>query len=117
MADNNEFGPLFKAAVEQHVSNMSAEDFAALARLRQPSTPAEARASIARKAAELLAVERDENGPVGSFAASVAARQPAPLPQPEPPTPPTGFAPNRAQSGAGSAGTSPEPPRTPRRLR
>jgi hypothetical protein len=117
MADNSEFGQLFGAAVEQYISSMSSEDFAALAARRQPSTPTEARASIARKSADLLAVERDANGAVGGWAASVAARQPQPTsPQPEPPAPQPGFAPNRAQSGAGSGGTSPQPPRTLRPL-
>jgi hypothetical protein len=85
MADNSEFGQLFGAAVEQYISSMSSEDFAALAARRQPSTPAEARASIARKSADLLSMQRDANGAVGAWSAVVdaaAARQPAPAPQP-----------------------------------
>jgi hypothetical protein len=64
--------------------------------------PANVRQSISQKAAQLLnEVERDHNGPVGVWAATVAARAPQPQPQPEQPPAPTGFTANRAQSASG----------------
>jgi hypothetical protein len=78
------------ASVEEYLAGLSDEDWRALsARVRppMPTDPVTARASIAHKAGQLLAVERDENGPVGSFSAAVAARAPQQSPQPEQPTP------------------------------
>jgi hypothetical protein len=77
------------ASVEEYLAGLSNEDWSALAsRVRppEPTDPVTARASVARKAADLLNnVERDHNGPVGGWAAAVAARAPQPQ-QPEQPT-------------------------------
>jgi hypothetical protein len=74
-----------EAALRDHARGMSEDQWRLfVAQTRPPSDPATARASIAAKAGQLLNVERDHNGPVGSWAAAVAARaQPQ---QPEQPT-------------------------------
>jgi hypothetical protein len=119
MADDNEFGPLFRAAVEQHVTAMSNDDFAKLTALRPPTDAASVRASLAQKASAMWETPRDHNGPTGagSFAAAARARAvPETVPETEPQAPQSGFGANRAQGYAGS-GTSPEPPRALRPLR
>jgi len=65
MADNDEFGALFRAAVEQHVAGMSPEDFAAMtARVCPPTDPASVRRSIAAKAQQMAETPRSVNGGV-----------------------------------------------------
>jgi hypothetical protein len=69
------------ASVEEYLAGLPDEDWRALAaRVRppEPTDPVSARASIAHKAGQLLNVARDENGALGSFAASVQARAPKP---------------------------------------
>lgn len=108
-----------------YLAAMTDDEYAAVTAEARSSAPirpgdtAAVRRSIAAAAQAMLQTPRDHNGPTaaGSFAAAVAARQPAPQPQPEQPPTPQGYAANRAQAGAGSSGTSPEPPRAPRRLR
>src|SRR5271165_2823568 len=70
MADDNEFGPLFRAAVEQHVAAMSNEDFAKLTALRPPTDAASTRRAIATKAQQMWDTPRDHNGVIGSMAAA-----------------------------------------------
>lgn len=108
MADDNEFGPLFRAAVEQHVAAMSNEDFAKLTALRPPTDAASTRRSIGAKAGQLWAVTQqcDENGYTAGMSDAAAARQPQPAPQPEPQAP-QGFTANRAQGASGDGPPAP----------
>jgi hypothetical protein len=85
MADDNEFGPLFRAAVEQHVAAMSNEDFAKLTALRPPTDAASTRRSIGAKAQQLWDTPRDANGALGGWAAAAKAREPQPQPTVETP--------------------------------
>jgi hypothetical protein len=73
-----------------------------------PGDTAAVRRSLAAAAQAMWETPRDRNGPTaaGSFAASVAARQPAP--QPEQPPVSQGFTANRAQ-GASGDGNPPAP--------
>jgi hypothetical protein len=75
-----------QAAIEDYLAGMNDADFGALvARTRPPTDSASARASIGAKAGQLLSVPRTADGsPAGSWASSVAARQPQPRPA-EPP--------------------------------
>ncbi|HME16656.1 MAG TPA: hypothetical protein VKG83_14645 [Mycobacterium sp.] len=71
------------ASVEEYLAGLSDEDWRALsARVRPPTDPASARASLAQKANAMWETPRDRNGVVGSMAAATAARQPHPQSQP-----------------------------------
>jgi hypothetical protein len=92
-----------------YLAAMTDDEYAALsaeARPPEPTNPVTARASIAAKAGQLLNLPRDENGAVGAWAATVAARAPRPTPQPEPPTQ-QGFTANRAQGASGDGPPAP----------
>jgi hypothetical protein len=69
------------ASVEEYLASLSDGDWRALsARVRPPTDPASARASIATKAQQMWETPRDHNGPTGpgSFAAAAQSRAPKP---------------------------------------
>jgi hypothetical protein len=118
---DNPDAELFAAVMESHLARMSDADWHALTqRVRPPAEPAPAltpeqamRRNLAEKTAQLQAVPRDHNGPLGGMQAASDAidqrrgnpHQQPPQSQPEPVAPqqPPGFAPNRAQSAAGGS--------------
>ena len=94
-----------QAALREYARSLSDEQwnlFSAQVRPPERTDPARARQSIAAKSAQLLSLPRDENGIVGGFAATVAARQPRTPAQPEQP-PTQGFTANRPQHASGDA--------------
>jgi hypothetical protein len=98
-----------QAELREYARSLSPEQWNLFAAQVQPPTdPASVRRSLAAAAAAMLATPKDHNGPTGpgSFAASVAARQPQPAPQPEPPAP-QGFTANRAQGASGDGPPAP----------
>jgi hypothetical protein len=100
-----------QSALEDHLASMNPSDWAALvARVRPPTDPASARATIGAKCSQLWQVTQQcgENGYTAGISDAAAARAPHPAPQPEPPAAPTGFGVNRAQGQSGD-GTPPAP--------
>jgi hypothetical protein len=71
-----------------YLAALTDQEYAALQSEARPPAPiapgdtAAVRKSLAAKSAQLLAVERDANGTIGGWSATVAARQPAPQPEP-----------------------------------